>query len=182
MTAAVGRLADSEWWWEYALDGVIGAVIAGLVTIAALRWTFHRDEQTRFDDALVTDVRALQNECEILLDLLIHQRLEFLTSQMRGTRRVQIVTSRASVKYPRFAQLVAGRWKSVTEGGAGYGIEPAGLHLADQQLVADSLSNLHRDLTNWLTDHKEFEKMSEAAIAQKIDFVANRELSDEDGE
>jgi hypothetical protein len=57
--ACMGRLGDPDWWWEYALDGVVGGVIGGLVTALAV-WLTLRHERKLAAEA--TETTALATE------------------------------------------------------------------------------------------------------------------------
>lgn len=47
-----GRLGNAEWWWEYALDGVLGGVIGGVATALAVWWTLrHEARRTSVEGA-----------------------------------------------------------------------------------------------------------------------------------
>jgi hypothetical protein len=49
-----GRLNEAKWWWEYALDGVVGGIIGGLVTGLAV-WLTLRHERKLVAEAVERD-------------------------------------------------------------------------------------------------------------------------------
>lgn len=64
----MGRLGDPDWWWEYALDGVVGGVIGGLVTALAV-WLTLRHERTLAREG--TAAAALQQEVATARNMLV---------------------------------------------------------------------------------------------------------------
>lgn len=47
-----GHLNDVDWWWNTSAQGWLGAIIGGLVTVAALYWTLANDRRVRREQAI----------------------------------------------------------------------------------------------------------------------------------
>jgi hypothetical protein len=170
----VGRLDDTEWWWNVALEGIGGAVVGGLVTLIVLAAVL-RHERRRSRRQFLTDecIRLVERARAMFARAFEEDAMNTVVT-WDFTADLRVLSQRARPDYPRFARLVAVAadvsFVALTAAHTGKGAPD---HTNPVQFAADTMQNVQDVLNGWIDKRKTYERMRKAELSRRAAAIAD---------
>lgn len=147
----MGRLNDAEWWWEFGLDGIGGAIVGGLATVLAL-WLTLRHERRMADlaecRAVAADVHALAWQAMALVTFAASESADGAALQRRLSASMFRLAALTRPRWPMLATSIDSYLKQwIDDGPTLPGQEPSVRTTAKQ--VAGSVALWIEDPASW---------------------------------
>lgn len=170
----VGRLDETEWWWDVALEGIGGAVVGGLVTLIVLAAVL-RHERRRSRRQYLTDecIRLVERSRAMFARAFVQDGMNPVVT-WDFTADLRVLSRRARPDYPRFARLVAVSadvsFVALTAAHSGKGAPD---HTSPVQFAADTMENVQDVLNGWIDNRRTYEKMRKAELSRRATGIAD---------
>ena len=170
----MGRLEDTEWWWNVALDDIGGAIVAGMVTLLVLVAAL-RHERRRSHRQVMTDecIRLVERARAMFARAFEGQSVDPLVT-WDFIADLRVVSRRARDDYPDFARLLGVVadvvFVAMTAAHTGKGA-PANTNPV--QFASDTLQNVQDVLNRWIANHKFYEKMRDSQLTRRTEAIVD---------
>jgi hypothetical protein len=170
----VGRLDDTRWWWDVALEGIGGAIVGGLVTLIVLAAVL-RHERRRSRRQFMTDecIRLVERSRAMFARVFEEDGVNPVVT-WDFTADLRVLARRAREDYPRFARLVAVSadvsFVALTAARTGKGAPDNANPI---QFAADTMQNVQDVLNGWIEKRRTYERMRKAELSRRVAAIAD---------
>lgn len=152
--------SQADWWLDVGLQGVIGSIIGGLITLLAVLITLWVERGRGEHRAIESDCQHLLQANRRLRHLALSESPEFSTAwYWDWNPAITQVQSRAGSRYPCFGELL-GACQEILGSAAAGTASANGLEVKDMQGVLRTVQNVEKITRYWLTEPTAYRKLT----------------------